>query len=344
MLLKSTPFALILVSHLVAGAVSAQRAPSSPGNSEAPVVTARSEKGKAEIGEPFHVFITVLHGAEASVALPASLPLGDALGELDRKETSTPLADGRIKRTFDLTIVGYKVGAQSIPRIPLALSAGSNAREIYSDALAIEILSVVGHGREELKPIAPPLSVLWQDYHMAWVLGAVVGGGIASLVVIRLVRRHLRKRRARAATAAMAEDSRPPEEIALDKLRALASSGILDAEDRRPIYFQVTEVVREYLGRRFGFDALEATTAELLEALDRRAPWLPARPDIGAWFEACDFIKYAKVPASRLEAEDALQEAMALVEATRPRLATEMPEVASDSHLPPSAEVVGHGG
>src|SRR5207248_1436644 len=64
---------------------------------------------------------------------------------------------------------------------------------------------------------------------------------------------------------------RPAHEIALERLDRLGAYGFLENADNRPFYFAVSEIIRDYLGGRFGFDSLELTTDELMEELTRRA-------------------------------------------------------------------------
>ena len=64
---------------------------------------------------------------------------------------------------------------------------------------------------------------------------------------------------------------RPAHEIALERLDRLGAYGFLENADNRPFYFAVSEIIRDYLGGRFGFDSLELTTDELMEELRRRA-------------------------------------------------------------------------
>ena len=52
--------------------------------------------------------------------------------------------------------------------------------------------------------------------------------------------------------------------MALEKLDRLGAYGFLENADNRPFYFAVSEVIREYLGARYGFDSLELTTDELV--------------------------------------------------------------------------------
>jgi hypothetical protein len=102
------------------------------------------------------------------------------------------------------------------------------------------------------------------------------------------------------------------------RLAELERSGALDQVDRRPFYFTVTEIVRDYLGRRFGFDALDMTSRELCDALARSPASEEVRGDTERWLSGCDLIKFARVAAARDEAAGALAQARGLVEVTTP--------------------------
>ena len=56
-----------------------------------------------------------------------------------------------------------------------------------------------------------------------------------------------------------------------------ARYGFLEDADNRPFYFAVSEVIRDYLGARYGFDSLEMTTDELVAELQA-----PRGPRAGA--------------------------------------------------------------
>lgn len=303
---------------------------------DAPPVTIRAERSRVEIGEPFDVVIVVLRTPEQEVDLPAALPLGDAFGEIARQKTVESLPSGLVKETWVVTLVGFELGARTVPRLPVTYVSGAVTRQVETEPVSIEIVSAIGSGKEELRPIAPPVAVLRRDFRLVWI-GAGTLGGLALAAALAAV---LRRRRRRHVDAAVVrpDAARPPEEVALEKLVRLMDSEALEAADRRPLYFEMTEIVREYLGRRYGFDALELTSSELLEALDRTAGGFAARHDVAAWLEACDLVKYAKVPASRQEAEEALRAAVAIVERTRPPFASASTSSGRDAPPPASAE------
>jgi hypothetical protein len=91
----------------------------------------------------------------------------------------------------------------------------------------------------------------------------------------------------------------------------------------RPFIFELSEIIREYLGARFSFDSLELTTEELVLRLRRRVPIQEMRGfvlgEVEGWLAGCDLVKFAKVSPSMAEARGALETGIRIVESSRPR-------------------------
>jgi hypothetical protein len=79
---------------------------------------------------------------------------------------------------------------------------------------------------------------------------------------------------------------------------------------------RVNDAVREYLGARFGFDGLESTTRETLAALRRVPNFVLPLPEVAAFLQECDLVKFADVTPSLEECERALVDAERVVRAT----------------------------
>ena len=159
----------------------------------------------------------------------------------------------------------------------------------------------------------------------------LAGGFAAALlgaVIALLVRRRLRARR----PPVPAVPPRPAHEIAMERLDRLGTL-LAQGGDLRPFYFGLSEAIRDYLGGRFGFDSLEMTTEELIAAM-RRVPADETRGVLGSeiegWLSGCDLVKFAKLAPSVEQARGALETAIRMVEATRPRVEAPppVPEVA----------------
>jgi hypothetical protein len=83
----------------------------------------------------------------------------------------------------------------------------------------------------------------------------------------------------------------------------------------------VSHTVRRYLGDRYGFDGLESTTREMLEALRKVAPIIPVLEEIEAFLQHADLVKFAKVTPTEAECEHALERGELVVRRTTPALA-----------------------
>lgn len=288
---------------------------------------------KVKVGEPFHVILTVVPRPDVVVSLPASFDTG-SFEVVDRQESTPP---GAAERTYDLTVVAWEPGRQTFPALPVTYVPKGEAdlKEIKTSSFEVEVVPVVVGDEAELRPIAPPVAVYERDLTLVTIAGSVVGTVLAGAAIWLAVRRVRRRRRA-ADLAAPAIDLRPAHEIALEKLRALAASPMLDATDRRPFYFALSEIAREYLGRRFGFAALDMTSSELLDALARSPEAASVRGDVEAWLAVADLVKFARVPASREEAQAALATAVGFVDKSKPLPPAPPPVVAPAPASPPS--------
>ncbi|MDM8543793.1 hypothetical protein QUF90_22180 [Desulfococcaceae bacterium HSG9] len=88
----------------------------------------------------------------------------------------------------------------------------------------------------------------------------------------------------------------PPEKIAL---MALKKIDLLIEKDAKLFYFKITEILRAYLQARFGLDALEMTTEELLPKIAALELDKKLQNDLKALFYHSDPVKFAEQPADR---------------------------------------------
>jgi hypothetical protein len=90
-----------------------------------------------------------------------------------------------------------------------------------------------------------------------------------------------------------AAPSRPPEEIALEKLEVLKISGFLEKGNFKAYYIELTDILRYYLEGRYSVSAPDRTTTELMRELknilDRKDV-----SDLRDLLERSDMIKFAK--------------------------------------------------
>ena len=123
-----------------------------------------------------------------------------------------------------------------------------------------------------------------------WVLGVLVLAALIYLLV-----RWLQSRR----KAAMEKENAEPAHIrALRKLDAFRSDKFWAPEKQKAFYSGVTDALREYIAARYGFGAMEMTTAEIFQ--DLKGTDVPADlyEEMKDLFERADFVKFAKFTAT----------------------------------------------
>jgi hypothetical protein len=81
---------------------------------------------------------------------------------------------------------------------------------------------------------------------------------------------------------------------------------------------RVSDIVRRYLGDRYGFDGLESTTREMLAELRATTPRIAVLDEIERFLRQADLVKFARLTPSEIECSTALADAEQIVERTVP--------------------------
>jgi hypothetical protein len=345
----------VIIVYVLAGALSAAHAdgPSAAtadagagaaaaADPDAPTVTARADKTEAHVGDPINLIITAIGRRGVAVNLPGTLAL-EPFSVLERKENEQDLGDGKMRREFTLVVAAYEPGEVEIPAVEVTyLGKGGEIRTAKTSSIAIKIASLIANEPEPaLKDIAPPVAVQQRDLLLAYIAGGLLAallGGLITWLIVRKLRARVLLR--------PGPPPRPAHEVALERLDRLGAYGFLEDADNRPFYFAVSEVIREYLGARFGFDSLELTTDELCAELRRSAGREVLLGEVEGWLSACDLVKFAKISPSAAEARGTLETAILIVTSTRPRAAVVEGAPSGDSSAGasgPSSTKAAHG-
>ncbi len=168
-----------------------------------------------------------------------------------------------------------------------------------------------------LRAMTPPMSLWSRD----WFWALVIGGGLAPGLALALWLLARRRRRppvaapvVAGAPVAIARPRRKLDALAmatLAKLDAVERSGRLDPE-RKAAYAEIIEIIRDYVGARFGIDHEELTSAELRRAIARRADEV-ADAAVAQWLAGCDRVRYGGLDGDHALASATLADSRALV-------------------------------
>jgi hypothetical protein len=122
---------------------------------------------------------------------------------------------------------------------------------------------------------------------------------------------------------------RPPWDVALEALHDIRHAG-LTREGRFAEHFdRVSDVLRRYLGDRYGYDGLESTTREALGALRVVTPEITDLPGVETFMRDADLVKFAQLTPSEAECMDLLSRAEDIVTRTI-EIAPVAPAIATD--------------
>ena len=284
---------------------------------DAPTVSASASSQRVALGQVFYLFVRVVYEPGTQVNLPASLPLGPAFEETGRTDSIEKNQDGTFTRDYEIALQAFDVGEHGIPPIPVTYAAQGRAQEVLTQSVPIEVTGTIGEGEATLRDIRGPVAVERPDYTLIWVAG-VFTGALLLVVAVLMLRSAFRRRRRRVLARLPDALVRSAHDEALARLAEVEGSGALDDPDRKPAYLAMSEIIRAYIGRRWGFPALDLTTEEIRAHLIAR-PDGPAAADlVCGWLERSDMVKYARYDASPEEARQALYEARIFIDRTRP--------------------------
>jgi hypothetical protein len=140
---------------------------------------------------------------------------------------------------------------------------------------------------EDLHPVKPPIDVPIRSWRLLWAT-------LIALAVAALAYAGLRWWRNRPVPPPVVVPPEPLDVRIRAALDALRGEDLPGKARYREFYFRLSEVIRAYLGERYAFDALECTTAELLDAV-RGLP-TPGFPfeELRRFGDDSDLVKFAK--------------------------------------------------
>lgn len=224
--------------------------------------------------------------------------------------------NGRLEVNRDILIQSFDSGDYRLNPI-LFLSRGET---ISSNVLALRVIPVVGDSIT-LNDFADISDVdrKWSDYlpdfliDYWWIFLIVIllaGGGAIWWF-------YFRKRKG-TTEESLKEPLLPPYEQAVADLLSLRERKLCESGHEKEYYSLLTEILRVYLQRRFGINAMEMTSTQIMNALESNPDTRLPRRYMNQVLQVADFVKFAKVRPLPDDNVQAFNSAMQFVEETKP--------------------------
>lgn len=255
-------------------------------------LTVSADKVEISAADVINLTLAAEYPEEARVALPAP---GAMLGEflVESQQISPPrlVTGDRLAIEQHITLAPAAAGEFTIPVLQAnATLADGRLLTLQSTAVPVKVSSLLPEDAEatqELRDIEEPLEA---PIPLAWKLGGLFA--VAVLIGAFVWWKWFRKGKLASESAAPPV---PPGQAALARLDALYSSNLLEAGDYRAFHFALSDILREYIERRFSLRAQEQTTDEFLAGLpDQRVFNAEQQLLLQDFLRRADLVKFAK--------------------------------------------------
>ncbi len=278
------------------------------------VVSASIDSTMLMLGDQTAMHLSVTHDADEQVTMPVfGERLQDGIEIVDKSPVdTTTLPDGRVQMQQTLTLTSFKDSLFAIE--PLYVTRGEDT--FWTDPMALNVIQPFEldstNAITDIKDIerAP---IYWWGI-IRWIL-LVVGLCLLIDFAFRLWRKYDTYHRHKQEPIEP-ELLRPADEVALEKLDAIREAKIWKEGKVKAYHTELTDVVREYIGRRFDIRSTEKTSDETLRSIK---PLIDKElyTKLSKMLQLADLVKFAKWTTTPDENESALMTAYEFVNETK---------------------------
>jgi hypothetical protein len=270
-----------------------------------------------KIGDQTKLFLVVSQAANERVNFPA---LTDTItGKIQIVSNTKPdtVVDQNDKNRITITqgyvITSFEPGAHNFP----AFQFGTASGVIKSNELTLQVETVKVDTTKAAFDIKQPLLVTYTFIDWLkdnWIL--VVGGLTLLGLIIALVY-YLRKRPKDQPIVKIVKPAIPAHVTATNKLNELRAKKLWQQDEFKQYHSELTDIIREYLEKRYNIKTHEKTTDEILLSLNKREIVGEYRELLKNILVLADLVKFAKVKPVPNENEESIDNAIAFVLKTK---------------------------
>lgn len=272
------------------------------------------------IGQQAHVTLKVTTGYNDRLELPPFKPNTEVLPNVELLNVSQPDTsdfDGNRVVSQVYTFTSFEANNYYLPPLPVKV----NGKEYKSKSLAMKVMTV-DVDTTKLDQFFPPKDV--QDNPFSWSDWYSVIASAALILILSLILLYIWQRKR--CNKPIFSKSRivkklPAHERALKALGELKLSEKPNAESEtnalKDYYTKLTDTLRQYIEERFGFNAKEMTTTEIVENLQSNPLLEESISELRELFQTADLVKFAKYSTLINENDMNLLNAVEFVNSTK---------------------------
>lgn len=245
--------------------------------------------------------------------------------EISRNDT-TDLGNNRIQIDRTLIVQSYDSGVWEIPAALYVIGRDT----FRSNTLNLKVMPV---NVDTLKNIHPYKGIEKVPFHLFdylpdflvdyWWIFLIAGLVIVLMAILAIIyKRHKDGR----PLITPKKPEVPPYEEAIGALNAIKESKLWESGNDKEYYTRLTDVLRRYIFRRFGINAVEMTSSDIIRTLKEHEETKTVNEQMKMILEIADFVKFAKVRPLPDDNVASLRRAVEFVEATKPVVVEPQPK------------------
>lgn len=278
------------------------------------IVSASIDSTTLMLGDQTDLHLQVTHEASEQVEMPVfGESLQDGIEIVDKTIVDTlTLADGRVQLNQYLTLTSFKDSLFVIN--PIAVASGEDT--FWTESMALNVVQPFEVDTTlaitDIKDIEK--APIWWWGIIRWILLGLLIAGLC--VGGYYLWRWLESKRKPEEEPINPDLLRPADEVALEKLDEIKAAKIWKDGKVKEYQTELTDVVREYIGRRFDVQSTEKTSDETLRAMK---PLIEKDlfGKLSKMLQLADLVKFAKWHTTPDENESALTTAYDFVNETK---------------------------
>lgn len=272
---------------------------------------------KLKLGEQTRVQLILKHPKQLDVKWPA---IPDTLGKLEilQKSRKDTLANNEKtiteRQSFTLTV--FDSGFYVIPPFQFTWKE-KNDTTLYkteTQALLLSVKTVPVDTTKNFKDIKKPLDVPFN-----WIDALpYIGGGILLILIVWGLWYWNKKRKKTPEERIVKAPKIPAHELALLALKELEKEKLWQGGSFKKYYSGISDIVRAYIENRYQVQALEQTTFETMQSLQKYKLSNTLQENLKSMLELSDLVKFAKLQPIASENENCLKQAYDFIQGTIP--------------------------
>ena len=229
----------------------------------------------------------------------------------------TVRSGARVKLTYHVPVQSFDSGFYRLPE--LAYVAGKDT--VYTKSLSLKVIpytpaeadTPIADFAGVAKPDKSKLIDYIPDFIVEW-WWLILIALLAIAGAIWAVRRYRKQ-----GSILPPKPQPAPYDVAVSALRELKEKKLWEQGMEKDYFTELTEILRVYLSKRFGINAMEMTSRQILAALNRNPETKDKRAYIRQILDMADFVKFAKVRPLPDDNEKAFDNALKFVHETKPQ-------------------------